>query len=136
MRPSLDQTCRPRVRQVHSPTASRRLLGGFVVVRKREVKLISRADVQLREYLAQVILDRSWADEQPRGDRAVREAVARELSDVRLLCGELVTRLRRAHAHGFAGGEQFPASALGERLRSDRGEPLVRASKLLARIHP
>ena len=51
-------------------------------------------DVQLREHVAEVVLDRARADEQPRTDLGIREPVAGELCDLQLWSGELIARLR------------------------------------------
>ena len=54
--------------------------------------------------------------------------------DLRLLGGEVVARLGGAPAHRLAGRGQLAAGALGERLRADAAEHLVRAAELLARV--
>src|SRR5689334_22769926 len=72
-------------RRVARSGRSASVLGGLRIVGQNGVQLIARVDVQLREHLAQVVLDRAWADEEPRGDVGVREPVARELRDLALL---------------------------------------------------
>src|SRR5437660_12405312 len=72
------------------------------------VQLVARADIQLGEDLAEVVLDRSPADEQPRTDLGVGDTVASQPRDLRLLSGELVARLDVAFACALAGRQQFP----------------------------
>jgi hypothetical protein len=50
-------------------------------------ELGARADAELGEDLAQVVLDRVLADEEPRADLAVRKTVAGKPRDLRLLRG-------------------------------------------------
>src|SRR3954454_20142408 len=47
--------------------------GGFWVGGERVVELVARVDLELREHLVQVVLDRARADEQARADLGVRE---------------------------------------------------------------
>ena len=54
--------------------------------------------------------------------------------DLRLLGGEVVARLDSPPAHGLAGRGQLAAGALGERLRADAAERLVRPAELPARV--
>src|SRR2546430_14707757 len=68
------------------------------------VELVARADVELGEDFAQVVLDRAWTDEQPGADLGVREAVAGEPRDLPLLSRELVVRFHRALADFLARG--------------------------------
>ena len=65
----------------------------FARPRKHTLELAAGADAELGEDLAQVVLDGARADEQPRADLRVGEAVARQPGDLRLLRGELVARL-------------------------------------------
>src|SRR4029078_11322717 len=65
------------------------------VAAKGAVKLVARADVELGEDLSQVVLDGAAADEQPRADLGVREAVAGEPGDLGLLRCEVAPRFRR-----------------------------------------
>ncbi len=70
---------------------SRRLAGGLLrlgagrVAGQGPVELAARADGELGEDLAQVVLDRTGADEQPSADLGVREAVAGQPRDQGLL---------------------------------------------------
>ena len=79
----------------------------------------------LREDLVQVVLDGARADEQLGADLRVREPVAGEPGDLRLLGGELVARLDGALAHGLAGGQQL---ARGRARRTPR-RPSRRTSR-------
>ena len=91
-----------------------------VSCRESPAELAARADVELGEDLAQVVLDGARADEQLRADLGVRAAVAGEPGDLRLLRRERVARLGGALARRLAGGQQLAAGALGERLGADR----------------
>src|SRR5215831_19070901 len=79
-------------------------------------------------------LHRARAEEKPRSDLRVGEPVARELGDLALLGGQVVPRLDRPPAHPLAGRHQLYSGALGERLRPDRRERLVRRAELLTGI--
>ena len=68
------------------------------------VELVARADVELGEDLAQVILDGAGADEQAGADLAVGETVTGEPGDLRFLGGELGAGLDGAFAGSCAGG--------------------------------
>src|SRR6185295_14895143 len=89
--------------------AVERALGGLRIVGQNGVQLIARVDVQLREHLAQVILDGARAYEQPGGDVGVREPAAGELRDLGLLRCELVAGIGRAGPNRRAGREQLAA---------------------------
>ena len=67
-------------------------------------------------------------------DLGVRQSVAGEPGDLRLLRREHVARLDRALAHRLAGGQELAAGALGERLGADAAEHLVGGAQLLARV--
>src|SRR5947208_11443677 len=71
------------------------------------VELAARADVELGEDLAQVVLDRARTDEQPGADLGVRESVAGEPGDLGLLGGQLVPGLDGALADSLAGGQEL-----------------------------
>src|SRR5947208_12771905 len=71
------------------------------------VELVARADVELGEDLAQVVLDRARTDEQPGADLGVRESVAGEPGDLGLLGGQLVPGLDGALADSLAGGQEL-----------------------------
>src|ERR1700758_4184605 len=103
--------------------------------RQHGVELVSRADSQLGEDFVEVVLDRAPADEQPRGDLGVGDAVASQPRDVGLLSGEVLPRLDDAFANVLAGREELALGAAGERLSSYGHEDLVRDSKLLACVH-
>ena len=110
-------------------------LGGLRVAGQRADELIARADVELREHLAQVVLDRARADEEPRADLRVRESVACQLGDLRLLRASARRACLGVRARdGLAGGEQLAAGALRERRGTHGGEHLVGGAQLLAGI--
>jgi hypothetical protein len=96
---------------------------------------------QLGEDLAQVVLHRAHADEQPGADLLVRQALAGQPCDQGLLGGQLATGDDGAFAGGLAGGLQFAPGSLGEPLDAHRLQhgvggtqlcPCVEASSLAA----
>src|SRR5262249_7510961 len=93
--------------------------------RQRAVELMTGTDAQLGEHLAEVVLDRVPADEQPRADLRVRETVAGELGDAGLLRGELLPRLDIPPAYVLTRGHQLTSSAIGERPDAHRREHLM-----------
>src|SRR4051794_8480770 len=79
-------------------------------------QLGARGDAELRVHLAQVVLDRPPAEEQPRGDLRVAQAVlGHELGDLQLLRREVVERARVALARRLACGPQLRARPFGPR---------------------
>src|SRR5215217_6850061 len=104
-------------------------------VRERVAKVLAGADTELAEHLAQVVLDRTRADEQLGADLGVRIPVGGEARDLRLLVRQHVARFARQPAHALAGGEQLAPGTLGERLGPDAAETVVGRAKLLARVH-
>jgi hypothetical protein len=86
---------------------------------KRVTELLAPADVELREDLAQVVLDGAWADEELGADLRVRLSVARHAGDLCLLRSENVEGVRGAPGHVFSGGRQFATGALGERFGAE-----------------
>src|SRR5215208_4284556 len=105
-------------------------------VREHAGQLVPRGDAELGEHLVEVVLDGAGADEQPRADLGVGEALAGEPGDLRLLRGELVPGLDAAPAGPLAGGAQLAGGTLRERLEPHRREHLVRRAELLARVLP
>src|SRR3954471_23890347 len=105
-------------------------------MRQGSPKLAARADVELGEHLAQVIRDGVLADEQPRADLGVREALGGEPRDLGLLRGQIAAGLDGALAGALAGGEQLALGARGERLDPHRGEHLERRTQLFAGVEP
>ncbi len=95
-------------------------------------QLVTRGDLEFYEDFAQVVLDRSRADEQSSADLRVRVPVAGELGDLRLLSGELGAGLGGAFAGGLTGGPQLAPGALGECLESNLGEQVVSGAELPA----
>ena len=78
-------------------------------------ELVARGDVELGEHLAQVVGDGVLADEQPRADVSVGEAVAGEPRDLSFLGGELVRvstlRLRTRSPVASSSRSARPANA-------------------------
>jgi hypothetical protein len=103
---------------------------------QRLLELAARGDVELAEHLAQVVLDGAGADEQPRADLRIRQTVAGQLRDLRLLWGQPVARLDGALARRLAGRQQLACRARGERRGADRDEGLVRCAQLGPRLQP
>ena len=97
----------------------RRLLGTEV----EPDQLRARGDAELREHLAQVVLDRLRADEQLRGDALVGGALADQPRDLQLLRGELGQRADVALAGGLAGRPQLAPRALGPGTAPSRSKP-------------
>src|SRR4051812_8635756 len=97
---------------------------------------LARADVELLEHLAQVVLDRARADEQLGADLRVGVPLAGEIGDLRLLGREDVARLARPSAHRLAGRQQLAPGALGEGVGPEVAEHLVGGTEVLARVYP
>src|SRR5580658_6364659 len=95
-------------------------LDGGRGVRQGAVELAAGADGELGEDLAQVVLDRARADEQPGADLRVRQATAGQLRDLCLLGGQLAAGLGGALAGGRAGGRQLAPGPLSESLYAHR----------------
>src|SRR5215216_3003198 len=76
-------------------------------------ELGARGDAELREDLAQVVVDRARAEEQPRRHLLVGGALGDEAHDLNLLRRELVDCARAARAGGLAARSQLDARALG-----------------------
>src|SRR4051794_31445993 len=87
------------------------------VVRCR-AELFARVDPELREYAAQVPLDRARADEELCADLGIRAALGGEACDLRLLRGKPVTRVGRALAHRLAGRHQLTSRAFSESVHA------------------
>src|SRR5258708_17014698 len=100
----------------------------------------ARGDAEVDEDLPQVPFDGVRADEQVRTDLLVRQAVAGQPRDLRLLAGQLVTRADRLPACLLAGCEQFPASPFAEGLRTHSSEHLMSGAEVPpcvdAPVHP
>ena len=79
---------------------------------------------------------RAETDEQAPADLTIRQTAARERGDAALLRGQIVARLDRPLADRLARGHQLTAGPFGECLHADRGERVVGAAQLGARIYP
>ena len=75
-----------------------------------------------------MVLDRALADEQLRGDLAVRAAVRDESRDLRFLPREQVARRVGSRPGVLTGGGQLTPGPLGERPGADVVEALERGS--------
>src|SRR5258708_29299448 len=132
-------TCQGRTRNVVLAWAD-----GARVAGQDGVELAAGADAELGEDLAQVVLDRARADEQPGADLRVGQPLPGQPRDLGLLGGQRMTGLagwradglRGALADGLAGGQQLAAGALGEPPGSHSLEHLAGGAQLLARVHP
>src|SRR4051795_7045455 len=88
-------------------------------------QLGARGDAELRVHLAQVVLDRPPAQEQPRRDlRVAHPLVDDEPGDLELLRREVVERARVALACGPARPPQLGPRPLGPRLGAEPLEAL------------
>src|SRR5262249_19154781 len=112
------------------PTA-RRLLDGVEVARRNAAELVARADVELGEDLAQVVLHRAGADEQLCADLRVGQTLFGEPSDVCFLGREHGAGVVGPLTRSLTGGQELVAGALGEPLGPDAAEHLVGGSELL-----
>jgi hypothetical protein len=97
-------------------------------------ELAARADAKLGEDLAQVVLDRTRAEEQPGADLRIRQALAGQPRDLRLLSRQLKYGGDSALTGSFTGGLQLAAGARGERLHTHRLEHLVGGAQLIVRV--
>ena len=123
--PWSDRAARARIRHwivpVASPPPGSALPGGppdpLVLVRRDGVRvagqgpveLAAGADAELGEDLAQVVLHRAGADEQPGGDLRIGQAVPGQPGDLGLLGGQLAAGRHGALAGGLPGSRQLAA---------------------------
>src|SRR4051794_33374252 len=70
----------------------------------RAAQLLARADAELREHLAQVVLDRARADEQLGPDFGIGQPARRQSGDLRFLRGEQGEGVGAVSAGVLAGG--------------------------------
>src|SRR5580693_4249689 len=109
--------------------------GSIQVAWRNAAELAARADVELGEDLAQVVLDRARAEKQPGADLRVREALAGQPGDLGLLGGQVERGGYGAFAGGgLAGGLQLAPSPRRERRHSHRIQHAVGRAQLLARV--
>src|SRR3954451_21529285 len=102
--------------------------------RQRRPELAARADAELFEHLAQVILHRARADEQLGPDLGVRAPVSGEPGDLGLLWRENVAELSRGTDRRLTCGQEREPGALGEGLGTEPGEQVERDSQLRSRV--
>ena len=76
------------------------------------------------------------AEEEPRADLRIRQAVAGEPRDLPLLCGQIIAGLDGPLPHRLARRLELLAGALGERLHPDLDEHFVGRAQLLSRVDP
>src|SRR5829696_1287475 len=93
-------------------------------------------DPKLGEDVVQMPLHGARAQEQPRRDLRIRQALAGQRRDLSLLRGQVVARLDRTLAHLLAGHLKLSACAIGESLHPDRRELVVGGTELDTRIDP
>src|ERR687895_2775256 len=84
----------------------------------------------------EVVFDGARADEQPRADLGVGQAVAGEACDLGLLGGEVLARLDGALTGALAGRRELALGAAGEGLGTHPDEHLVGGAQLFARVEP
>src|SRR5690242_19164117 len=110
--------------------------GGIQVAWRNAAELAARADVELGEDLAQVVLDRARAEKQPGADLRVREALAGQPGDLGLLRGQVECGGYDASAgRGLAGGLQLAPGPGRERRHPHRIQHAVGRAQLLARVN-
>src|SRR3984893_1028162 len=101
---------------------------------EHSMQLHARVDAELREDLAQVVLDGAGADEKPGADLGVGQALAGELGDLGLLRRELAAGVDGSLARGLAGGQQLASGALGETFGPHRDEHPVGGAQVFAGV--
>jgi len=79
---------------------------------------------------------RSGAEEEPRADLRIRQAIAGKPRDLEFLRGQILARLDGSLAHFLARGLKLVACALGESLHANRGELVVGGAELGTRVDP
>src|SRR4029077_552374 len=108
--------------------------------KRNRAELPARCDAELDEDLPQVPFDGVCADEQLRRDLLIRQPVAGQSCDLRLLGRQLITGADLLLAHLFTGGDQLAASPFGEGPRTPSGEHVVGGAEVLtgvdAPVHP
>jgi hypothetical protein len=98
------------------------------------VKPFARGDAEFDEDLPEVPFDGASADEQFRSDLRVGLSGAGQFRDVLFLRGQVVVAVDVPLADLLAGGGEFSACALGERVGADHDELLVGGAQLVACI--
>jgi hypothetical protein len=91
-------------------------------------ELAARADAQLGEDLAEVVLGCARADEQAVSDLGIRQPVPGQPRYLGLLSSQLGSGFDGALAEGLPGSLQFAACPLGERRDAHRGEHVMRGA--------
>src|SRR4051794_24688686 len=81
-------------------------------------------------------LDGARAQEQPRTDLRIRQALERQARDLPLLRSQIVARLDRPLAHCLPRREQLTRGSLGESLHPDRRELVVGGTELDTCVGP
>src|SRR3954451_19800717 len=98
-------------------------------------ELVARRDRQLREDLAQVVIDGALAEEQLPSDFPVGGTACDEACDLDLLRRQLVDRARIPLARRLAAGAQLAVRALGPWCRTDALELVQGGSQMLASLY-
>jgi hypothetical protein len=100
----------------------------------------ARADLELGEHLAEVVLDGARAEEQPGCDLRVGQPVPGEPGYLGLLGGQFVTSVSRVPGtsgqspSGLPGSAQLAASTVGECVHADGIEHGVSRAQLVTRF--
>src|SRR3954452_22155987 len=84
----------------------------------------------------QMPLDGTRAEEEPRTDLRIRQALTGKRSDLSLLRGQVVARLALTLARLLASHLKLSACAIGESLHADRRELVVGSTELDTRVDP
>ena len=92
------------------------------------------SDIELAEYLDQVVLHGALADEQASGDFPISEAFRRQPGDLGFLRGELGYRIRCARADAFAGRFELDPGSVTEGLHPEFAEEAESRAQLDARV--
>src|SRR3954452_7917734 len=82
----------------------------------------------------QMPLDGTRAEEEPRTDLRIRQALTGKRSDLSLLRGQVVARLALTPARLLASRLKLSACAIGESLHTDRPELVVGGTELDTRV--
>ena len=100
-------------------------------------QLPAGTDAELGEHVAQMPLDGPRAEEEPRTDLRIRQALARPGRAICRSCAVRSSRVSTVRLRTFSPvASSSLRGALGERLHPDRGEHFVGGAELVARVDP
>ncbi len=108
------------------------MLGVEVEARERR----AGADAELPEDIAEVEVDRAWAEEELSGHLPIREALRDETGDLELLLGEVGPRARVPLSRRLAARPQLDPRALRPQRRSERLEGVESRTQVLHAPRP